>query len=185
MTDDTLPKQLELLLMVAPDVTRIGFAMNSASPALPLARLKIAQASAATINRTIVPVEMQTQDDVAAAFAALGRERAGALLVPSNALFFAQRQRIAELALQARLPTMFAQREYVEAGGLMSYGESLADFYRRAAWYVDKIFKGAKPADLPVQQPTRFFLTINLRTAKALGLTVPPTLLALSDEVIE
>jgi putative ABC transport system substrate-binding protein len=184
-TDDSLPKQLEMLLMVARDAARIGFAMHSALPASHLAILKIVQASATMINRTIVPVEVQTQDDVMAAFATLGRERADALIVPANAFFFTQRQRIAELALRARLPTMFAQREYVEAGGLMSYGESLADFYRRAAWYVDKILKGTKPADLPVQQPTRFFLTINLRTAKTLGLTVPPTLLAIADEVID
>jgi len=88
-------------------------------------------------------------------------------------LFFLLRHRIAEMALKAQLPTMFSQREYVEAGGLMSYGESLADFYRRAAFYVDKIFEGAKPADLPIQQPTRFFLVINRKTADAIGLSIP------------
>ena len=96
-----------------------------------------------------------------------------------------RRPRIAELSVQKRLPTIFADRDYVTAGGLMSYGEGLSDFYRRAAGYVDKIFKGAKPAELPIEQPTRFFLVINLSTAKALGLDVPPALLARADEVIE
>ena len=133
----------------------------------------------------LVPVEMRGADEVATAFATLSNERVGAVMVPGDAFFFSQRQRIAEIALKNRLPTIFAQREYVEVGGLMSYGENLTDFYRRAAFYVDKIFKGAKPADLPIQQPTRFFLTINLKTAKVLGLEVPPILLARADEVIE
>jgi putative ABC transport system substrate-binding protein len=128
---------------------------------------------------------MRGADEVATAFATLSNERVGAVMVPGDAFFFSQRQRIAEIALKNRLPTIFAQREYVEVGGLMSYGENLTDFYRRAAFYVDKIFKGAKPADLPIQQPTRFFLTINLKTAKVLGLEVPPILLARADEVIE
>jgi putative ABC transport system substrate-binding protein len=171
-SDDTTPKQLELLLTAAPKVTRVGIAVNPETP-IHLAILKIAQASTETTGRTLVPVEMRNPDDVANAFAQLANERAGALMVPANAFFFAQRQKIAEFALRNRLPTMFAQREYVETGGLMSYGESIADFYRRATFYVDKIFKGAKPADLPVQQPTRFFLTINRKTADALGVTIP------------
>jgi putative ABC transport system substrate-binding protein len=109
----------------------------------------------------------------------------GALMVVSDSLFQSYRKDISALALSHRLPTMFAQREYVEAGGLMSYGEHYRDFFRRAATYVDKIFKGAKPADLPVEQPTRFFLVLNTGTAKALGLAIPPNLLALADEVIE
>ena len=103
----------------------------------------------------------------------------------AEGVFTAQRQQLVDLALRTRLPTIFTSREFVEAGGLMSYGEGVRDFNRRAAFYVDKIMKGAKPADLPVQQPTRFFLTINLKTAKALGLTIPETLLATADEVIQ
>jgi putative tryptophan/tyrosine transport system substrate-binding protein len=183
-SDDTTPKQLELLLRAAPKVTRVGILVNPETPTHP-AILKIAQASAESAGRALVPVEMRNPDDLANAFAMLANERAGALMVPGSAYFFSQRQRIAEFALKAGLPTIFIQREYVEAGGLMSYGESIADFYRRAAFYVDKIFKGAKPADLPVQQPTRFFLTINRKTAETLGLTIPLELLVLADEIIE
>jgi putative tryptophan/tyrosine transport system substrate-binding protein len=128
---------------------------------------------------------MQNPDDVPSAFAALAKERVGAVMVPSDAFFLIQRAKIAQLALEHRLPTMFSRREYVEAGGLMSYGESVADFYRRAAFYVDKIFKGARPADLPVQQPVRFYLTINRKTAEALNLAIPLELLLLSDDIIE
>jgi len=106
-------------------------------------------------------------------------------MVAQDAVFFGQMQRIAELALSNRLATMFAQREYVVAGGLMSYGESLADLFRRAASYVDKIFKGAKPGDLPIEQPTRFHLVINRKTADALSLTIPAQLYIFADEVIE
>jgi putative tryptophan/tyrosine transport system substrate-binding protein len=183
-SNDTTPKQLELLLTAAPKVKRVGIAVNPETP-VHLAILKIAQASAESTGRALVPVEMRNPDDVAIAFAMLADERAGALMVPSNAFFFSQRRRIAEFALRNRLPTIFGTRDYVEAGGLMGYGESLADFYRRAAFYVDKLFKGAKPADLPVQQPTRFFLTINRKTAEALELTIPLELLVQADEIIE
>jgi putative ABC transport system substrate-binding protein len=119
------------------------------------------------------------------AFAAMKREHAGALLVLGDALFFAHRARLVELAIMSRLPTMFAQREPVEAGGLMAYMPDFADSLRRAAGHVDKILKGAKPADLPVQAPTKFELVINLKTAKALGLTIPPSVLGRADQVIE
>jgi putative ABC transport system substrate-binding protein len=112
-------------------------------------------------------------------------ERIEALLTFTDSVFTTYRRRIAELALQSGLPTVFAQREPVEAGGLMSYGESLTDFLRRSATYVDRILKGAKPGDLPIEQPNRYFLVINLKTARELGLEIPPTLLALADEVIE
>jgi putative ABC transport system substrate-binding protein len=183
-SDDSTPKQLDLLLRVAPKVTHVGIAVNPETPSH-LAILKIAQALTESAGRALVPVEMRSPDDVATAFATLAHERAGALMVPGSSIFFSQRQRIAEFALRARLPTIFIQREYVEAGGLMSYGESLADFYRHAAFYVDKIFKGSKPADLPVQQPRRFFLTINRKTADTLGLTIPRELLVLADEIVK
>jgi len=108
-----------------------------------------------------------------------------AFISAGDALFFAQRRQIAELALKNRLPSMFSQREYAEAGGLMSYGENLSDFFRRAASFVDKVFKGAKPGDLPMEQPTRFNLVINRKTADALGVTIPPQLYIFADEVIE
>jgi putative ABC transport system substrate-binding protein len=108
-----------------------------------------------------------------------------ACIVAGDAVFFTHRQQIAELALKYRLPSIFSQREYAAAGGLMSYGENLADFYRRAASFVDKIFKGARPGDLPIEQPTRFNLVINRRTADVLGVTIPPQLYIFADEVIE
>ena len=120
-----------------------------------------------------------------AAFATAVRDRAGAVILVSTARLFSYRKRIAELALKHRLPTVVGSREYVEAGGLASYGTDFPDLFRRAATFVDKILKGAKPADLPVEQPTKFELVINLKTAKALGLLVPPSLLLRADEVIQ
>jgi putative ABC transport system substrate-binding protein len=130
-------------------------------------------------------VDARNLQEIETSFDTLSKERVGAVVCISDAVFFAHRQKLAEFALRDRLPSIFSQREYVSAGGLLSYGESLSDFFRRAAVFVDKIFRGARPADLPVEQPTRFFLIVNLRTAKALGLTVPPTLFARIDEVIE
>ena len=119
------------------------------------------------------------------AFSAIVLERAGTVLVLSTPLFMGGAQRLAELALTHKLPTMFGPREHVEAGGLMSYGPSVRDLFRRSATFVDKILKGAKPGDLPVEQPTKFELVINLKTAKALGLTIPPSVLIRADEVIQ
>jgi putative ABC transport system substrate-binding protein len=137
----------------------------------------------AGLNGVLVMAE--TLQEVESAFITMTDGRAEALLTFTDSVFTTYRHRIAELALQNRLPTIFAQRESVEAGGLMSYGGSLTDFLRRSAIYVDKILKGAKPADLPIEQPNRYFLVINLKTAKSLSLEIPPTLLALADEVIE
>jgi putative ABC transport system substrate-binding protein len=143
-----------------------------------------AQVAARTLGLDFDVFEIRRAEDVVPAFEAL-RDRAEALYVAPDSLLFANRIRINTLALGARLPTMCFNREYVEAGGLLSYGTSFTDHFRRAADYVDKILRGAKPADLPVEQPTKFDLVINLTTAKALGLTIPPTLLARADEVIE
>jgi putative ABC transport system substrate-binding protein len=143
------------------------------------------QASAEKAGLHVLPVEARNTQDLENAFVVLTKGRAEALMVQGGAFIFSQRRRIVELALRNRLPTVFAQSDYVEEGGLMSYGESLRDFNRRAAFYVDKIIKGAKPAELPVQQPTRFFLTINRKTAEALGLTIPLELLVFADEIIE
>src|SRR5262245_32749274 len=130
-----------------------------------------------------VAVRSATEFD--GAFSAIVQEHAGGVLVLSTPLFIGAAVRLAELAITHKLPTMFGPRENVDAGGLLSYGPDRADLYRSAAGYVDKILKGSKPADLPVQQPTKFEFVINLKTAKALGLDVPPTLLARADEVIE
>ena len=123
--------------------------------------------------------------EIDSAFAAMTREQAGALLIHADALFGNQRRQIAELAAKRRLPSIYWLREYAEAGGLMAYGSNDLDLKRRAATYVDKLLKGAKPADLPVEQPTKFELGINLRTAKAIGLTIPPSLLQRADQIID
>jgi putative ABC transport system substrate-binding protein len=129
-------------------------------------------------------LEAPAPSDFDAAFGAMAKGRVDALLVIADAMFFAQRRRLAELAAKNRLPTMFTFREYVDAGGLMSYGPSLVSQYRQAAVYVDKILRGATPAELPIEQPTKFELVINLRTSKMLGLTIPQSLLLRADEVI-
>jgi ABC-type uncharacterized transport system substrate-binding protein len=182
--DDIVPKQIELLASAVPSLSRVGLLVNPGNPNTPPV-LKSAQASARQAGFVLVAVEAQTPSELEAALVTLTKERVGAVIVIADAFFNSQRRRLVELALQARLPTMFGQREYAQEGGLMSYGESLFEFYRRAANYVDKIFKGAKPADLPIEQPTLFKLVINRKTADALGLTIPPQLYIFADEVIE
>ena len=130
-------------------------------------------------------LEARGPNEFDGAFAAMAKERVGALLVVADSMFLLHRTRLADLAAKSRLPAAYGTRESVEAGGLMSYGASLSDLYRRAATYVNKILKGAKPGDLPVEQPTKFELVINLKTAKALGLTISPSLLQRADQVIE
>jgi putative ABC transport system substrate-binding protein len=141
--------------------------------------------AARSLGVELLLLEARGPDEFDSAFAAMVKERVGALLVFGDPTFGVHRARLADLAVQNRLPTMHTNRPHVEAGGLMSYAPSFSDLWRRAATYVDKILKGAKPADLPVEQPTKFELVINLKTAKALGLTIPPSLLARADEVIE
>jgi putative ABC transport system substrate-binding protein len=142
------------------------------------------QAAARTLGLEFVIAEVRRAEDIAPAISAL-KNRAEALYVVGDALVIAQRIRLVTLPLSAKLPTIYNSREYVDAGGLMSYGPNFPDLFRRAADHVDKILRGAKAADLPIEQPTKFDLIINLTTAKALGITVPPTLLARADEVIE
>jgi ABC-type uncharacterized transport system substrate-binding protein len=182
--DETVSKHLQLLTMAVPSVSRVGFVLNPENPSH-VRRLQIARDAAQTANLVLVPVEARHPQEIESAFVMLGQERSGAAIFPSDAFFFSRRRSIADMALKARLPTIFNQREYVEAGGLMSYGESLADFYRRSAFYVDKIFRGSKPADLPIQQPTRFFLVLNRKTVETIGLNIPLPLLVAADEVIE
>jgi putative ABC transport system substrate-binding protein len=182
-SDDTAPKQLELLTAVVPNLSRVAVLVNPNSPNYPV--LTGAQAAAALAGLAVVPLQASSLPEIESAFAAAMRERAQAIMLVADSVFNDHRQRVAELAVASRLPMIAANHEYVEGGALMSYGENIRNFFRRAAGFVDKIFKGAKPSDLPVEQPTRFFLTINLKTAKALGLAIPPNLLALADEVIE
>jgi putative ABC transport system substrate-binding protein len=176
-------KRLELLREVLPGLRRLAIMVNVDLPAAVLEMGEI-QAAAGTLGLDVATFEIRRAEDIAPAFEAL-KGRAEALYVVGDALVIIHRVRINILALTARLPTMLATREYVEAGGLMSYGPSFADVFRRAGDYVDKILRGAKPGELPVEQPTKFEFVINLITAKALGLDVPPTLLTRADKVIE
>ncbi|HKH01941.1 MAG TPA: ABC transporter substrate-binding protein, partial [Bradyrhizobium sp.] len=180
---DLASKQVELLRDVVPNLRRLAILANADAPN---ARLEITevQAAARRLGIEVMAFEIRRAEDIASAFEAL-TSRADALYVVIDPLINTNRIRINTLALSARLPTIHGFREYVEAGGLMSYGPSFSDLYRRAGDYVDKILRGAKPADLPVEQPTKFELIINLKTAKTLGLTMSPTLLARADEVIE
>jgi putative ABC transport system substrate-binding protein len=180
---DLAGKRFELLREGVPGLRRLAIFANIGYPAAVLERDEV-MAMAKTLGLDVTTLEVRQAADITPAFETL-RDRAQALYVAGDPLVTANRIRINTLALGARLPTMHGFRELTEAGGLMSYGASFADLHRRAADYVDKIFKGARPADLPVEQPTKFDLVINLTTAKALGLDVPPTLLARADEVIE
>jgi putative ABC transport system substrate-binding protein len=147
---------------------------------------RAAESSARSLGMSVQSLEIRNpSDDFSVAFAEAARLRTEALLVVVTAVFFRQRAQIAQLALNYQLPTVFAVREFVEAGGLMSYGANLSEMFRRAAIYVDKILKGAKPSDLPIEQPATFELVVNLKTAKTLGLTIPPSLLLRADQIIE
>ena len=183
-SNDTAPKQLELLAMIAPSASGIGVLGNPNNPNF-ASVLKNAQVAGERAGFSITPVTAGNVEEIERAFAVFEKQGIQGVITTTDAVFFAQRERIAELALARRLPMMFSQREYVEAGALMSYGENLSDFLRRAAVFVDKIFKGAKPADLPIEQPTRFHLVVNHKTADALGLTIPPQIYTFADEVIE
>jgi putative ABC transport system substrate-binding protein len=184
LTLDIGPKTLEIMVSMVPKLSLVAVLVNPANPAH-AAILKSTQNSAQKLNVKVLPVEARTAQEIERAFSVMARERAGAVIVAIDAFFIQQGRQIADLAAKHRLPSMSGSREYVEAGGLMSYGQNLADNYRRAATYVDKILKGAKPGDLPVEQPTTFELFINRRTAKAIGLAIPQELLLRADRVIE
>ena len=177
-------KYVELLRAAAPKLSRVTVLVNPANP-IHAVFLKRVQSTEKTNNMTISPIEASTSSQIEAAFGAMTGERTGALIVLGDPFFASQARRIAELATQQRLPTMFWTREPVESGGLMSYGQHNAEHYYRAATYVDKILKGAKPGDLPVEQATKIELVINLKTAKAIGLTIPQQLILQADKVIE
>jgi putative ABC transport system substrate-binding protein len=184
-SQDTLPgKNLELAAEGVRDAAKMAVLFNPGFQGHVI-RKKAVEDAAAAVAIKLVPVEARLPDDLDAAFQSMARERVDCVIVLGEPMFFAERRRIAALAIEARLPTMFVAREHVEAGGLMSYGGNLRANFRRAADYVDKILKGTKPADLPVEQPTKFELVINLKTAKAIGLAIPEALLLRADEVIE
>jgi putative ABC transport system substrate-binding protein len=180
---DTVGKRLELLRELVPHLRRLAILFNADNLASVL-EMREVQAAARILDLQIAILEIRRAADINSGFEVL-KAGADALYVPPDPLVVANRLRINTLALGARLPTMYSFRDYVEAAGLMAYGANIADLFRRSADYVDKILRGAKPADLPVEQPTKFDFIINLTTAKALGLTVPPMLLARADEVIE
>jgi ABC-type uncharacterized transport system substrate-binding protein len=180
---DTATKRIELFREMVPGLHRLAIMGNVGNPAVEL-ELREVQSTARALGLEAAAFELRRAEDIAPVFDAL-KGRADALYVCGDPLVFTNRIRINTLAQGARLPTIYLLAEYVEAGGLMSYGPSVPDLYRRTADYVDKILRGAKPADIPVEQPTKFDLVINLTTAKALGLEIPPTLLARADEVIE
>jgi putative tryptophan/tyrosine transport system substrate-binding protein len=181
---DLAAKELEILKEAVPRARRIGVLWNPTTPSHPPA-LKAVEMGGEKLGVHLFMVPTATVDDFDGAFATMTRERLDAFFVLASPISVAQRTLVAQLALKHRLPGMFGVKENVEAGGLMSYAADLQDLYRRAAVYVDKILKGAKPADLPVEQASKYQLAINLKTAKALGLEIPPTLLARADEVIE
>ena len=180
---DIFGKDLELLREVVPKVRRVAVLSNPDGPAQPLTISNI-KGAAQSLGLQLLLLEARGPGDFDGAFAAMTRERVGALLVVTDPVFIPHRARLVNLAAKNRLPSIFSQRADVEAGGLMSYGPNFADMYRRAATYVDKILKGARPADLPVEQPTKFELVINLKAAKQIGLTIPQSVLYRADRVI-
>jgi len=184
MAPDLGGKRLDLLKEVLPRVSRVAVLWNAANPYAALV-FKETEAAGQTLGIEVQSLEVRGPDDFDGAFEAARRQHLDALVTVEDPLTFTYRELIADFAARHQLPSLHGLREYVAVGGLMSYGADLTDLFRRAAGYVDKIFKGAKPADLPVQQPTKFELVINLKTAKALGLSIPTTLLATADEVIQ
>ena len=181
---DIFGKGLELLREVVPKFRRVAILSNPANPSHALAITNV-KAAAGSLGVQLQLLEAREPNQFDGAFAAMAKERVDALLVVADGMFIFHRARLADLAAKNRVPSMHGVRENVEAGGLMSYGPSTVAAWRRAAFFVDRILKGTKPADLPVEQPTKFELVINLKTAKVLGLTVSPSLLARADEVIE
>jgi putative ABC transport system substrate-binding protein len=181
---ELIGKQLEFLKDVLPTVSRVAVLWNPANPAHAL-MVREVDVEGQRLGVELHRVEARDPETFDSAFASMTSVHAGALLVLADNIFFEHRRRLAELAITSRLPTMHQAREHVEAGGLISYWASVTDGWRRGATYTDKILKGAKPADLPVEQPTKFELAINLKTAEALGITIPPTLLLQADKVIK
>jgi len=177
-------KRLELFKEAVPKLAHVAVLYDPATAASLFDVKEVLPAAARALRLTIQPWEVRAANGFEKVFTALNKQRPDGLYVSPGPLTLANRKRIADFALKSRLPSMYVRREFVDAGGLMSYGADLADSYRRVAYYVDRILRGAKPADLPVEQPTKFELVINLKTAKQIGLTIPPNVLARADEVI-
>jgi len=177
-------KSLQLLKEAVPGAHRVGVLWNPATSVHPLLFREVEKAAAA-LHVQIQSLEVRAAGDLDLAFSTVMREQPAALLVFDDQITFVNRRRIVDVAARTRLPAIYGFRFYVDDGGLMAYSPNLADLFRRSVAYIDKILKGAKPADLPVEQPSKFELVINLKTAKALGLTIPPSLLGRADEVIE
>jgi putative ABC transport system substrate-binding protein len=184
---DLVGKSLELLTQTVPGVSRVALLLHpdTLTDRTNKDRLKIADAAARILGLRLQVLEARGPEDFDRAFSEMTRARAGALVVLPTAVFDNERRRLAGLAAKHRLPTVYSFPHYVEAGGLMSYGPDIADSFRRAATYVDKILKGAKPGDLPVEQPTKFQLIVNRKAARGIGLTIPPSVLVRADHVIE
>jgi putative tryptophan/tyrosine transport system substrate-binding protein len=177
-------KRLELLKEAVPKVARVAVFYDPTVPAAVLDMKEVLPLAASGLELTLQPREVRAADDFEKVFATLNKQRPDGLYVTTGPLIFTNQKRIAGLALKSRLPSTWGRKEPVEAGGLMSYGADLADSYRRVAYFVDRILKGAKPGDLPVEQPTKFEFVINQKTAKQIGLTIPPNVLARADRVI-
>jgi putative ABC transport system substrate-binding protein len=184
ITLDTEGKRLELLREVMPRLSHVAVIFNSVNPFNVLS-MQQAHTAARSLGIELNAHDARKPEDLDAAFVAIQKERPDALIIEPDRMFLYSRQRLMDFVTEQRLPNVNGYRELVEAGGLISYGPNFEDMFRRAAYFVDEILKGAKPSDLPVEQPTKYALIINLKVAKALGLTVPPTLLARADEVIE
>jgi putative tryptophan/tyrosine transport system substrate-binding protein len=183
-TPEIIGKNLELLKETIPRLSRVGFFWNPVPPGSQVYK-NVAESTARKLGITFYAVGVKGRDDFEAAFATLAKARVDGVLVLADPVLYGPRNQIVALAAKNRLPTMYPLREWPEAGGLMSYGPNILDQYRRAAVYVDKILKGAKPADLPVEQPTKFEFIINLKAAKQIGLTIPPNVLVRADRVIK
>lgn len=184
LTVELVAKQLQLLTEAVPNVSRVAFLTNPGNPGAAL-QLRDAQAAASSLGLQLQPLAAQRPDEFARAFDAMTRERAEAVLLPGDSVLYFYRRQIADLAIKSRLPALFAPREFAQAGGLMAYGANIADLYRRAASYVDRILKGANPGDLAIERPAKFELVINVRTAKAIAIAIPQSLLQRADEVIQ
>jgi putative tryptophan/tyrosine transport system substrate-binding protein len=185
MTAEVVGKQLELLKETLPKISRVAALWNPGNPIFQAIQRKETESAAGALGMQLRILEARGPDDIDRAFATMAKERTRALLVLGDPVFLSHRKRIAHLAAKGRLPAISGTREHVEAGGLMAYGPSFPDMYRRAATYVDKILKGAKPAELPVEQPTKFELVVNLKAAEQIGVSIPPNVLARADRVIK
>lgn len=184
LSGEVSPKHLEMLLTMAPKLSRVAVLVNPSNPGH-VTMIKNVQAAAQKANVKFLPVEARTPQEIETAFSVMTKEKAGAVIVAIDAVFNQQRRQIAELAAKNRLPSIATFREYVEDGGLMSYGQSGADQFRHVAVLVDKILKGAKPGDLPVEQSTKLELVINRKTAKVLGIEIPSSILVQATKVIK